>query len=351
MRYAEQYNGTTDNRVFLYGDGTNKTIYSGIDGDGNPTAEYFPDLNVMEAGDANAPITGMIRQFSRLIVFKTDSAYSVYYSTLMLADGTVTAGFYITPVNRNIGNEAPGGVQLVNNYPRTLHGGGVYEWHNGSYGLTSDERQAKRISQRAENTLSGFTFSECITFENEYKQDYYIVYDGTAVIHNYTEDAWFIYTNFPATAFTMIGNEMYICTDTGLFCRVSREYMSDNGSAIDCYWCSGSMAFQQEWKYKYSTMLWVGIKPESNARVTVTAQSDRRAGNTSKIVASSLSTFDNLNFAHFSFGTNRRARVYRERIKIKKFALYHLVFENNSANSRCTILETDIMVAYNGNVK
>ena len=39
MKFAEQYNGTTDNRVFLYGDGTNETIYSGIDSLGIPTAE------------------------------------------------------------------------------------------------------------------------------------------------------------------------------------------------------------------------------------------------------------------------------------------------------------------------
>ena len=99
-----------------------------------------------------------------------------------LADGSLTAGFYVTPVNRNIGNEAPGQIRLITNYPLSLHGGGVYQWKNGSNGLTSDERQAKRISQRVENTLSGFTFSECVTFENEYKQDYYIVDGDSAVI-------------------------------------------------------------------------------------------------------------------------------------------------------------------------
>ena len=45
MRFAETYNGSTDTRVFLYGDGTNKIIYSGINGDtGLASADYFPDL-------------------------------------------------------------------------------------------------------------------------------------------------------------------------------------------------------------------------------------------------------------------------------------------------------------------
>jgi hypothetical protein len=351
MRFAEQYNGTTDNRVFLYGDGSNEAVYSGIDVNGKPTAEYFPDLNVMAVGDSNTPITGMCRQFSRLIVFKATSTFSIAYAPITLTDGTVTAGFYVTPANRNIGNEAPGQIRLITNYPFSLHGGGVYQWKNGSNGLTSDERQAKRISQRVENTLSGFTFSECITFENEYKQDYYIVWNGNAVLYNYTSDTWFVYSAFPATAFVMVGNEMYIGTASGKFCHVSRDYKSDDGAAIDCYWRSGSIDFQREWQRKFSTTLWISIKPESNARVTVTAQSDRKSGYLETVVASSLATFAAANFAHWSFSTNRRAQVIRVRLKVKKFALYQLIFQDASNDATCTILSTDFRVAYTGNVK
>ena len=351
MRFAEQYNGTTDNRVFLYGDGSNEAVYSGIDVNGKPTAEYFPDLNVMAIGDSNTPITGMCRQFSRLIVFKSTSTFSIAYAPITLTDGTVTAGFYVTPVNRNIGNEAPGQIRLITNYPFSLHGGGVYQWRNSSNGLTLDERQAKRISQRVENTLSGFTFSECITFENEYKQDYYIVWNGNAVLYNYTSDTWFVYSAFPATAFVMVGNEMYIGTASGKFCHVSRDYKSDDGAAIDCYWRSGSIDFSREWQRKFSTTLWISIKPESNARVTVTAQSDRKSGYLETVVASSLATFTAANFAHWSFSTNRRAQVIRVRLKVKKFALYQLIFQDASNDATCTILSTDFRVAYTGNVK
>lgn len=351
MRFSETYNGQTDNRVFLYGDGSNELIYSGLDTNGLPTAEYFPDLNELRAGEANTPVTGAIRQYSRLIVFKTDSTYSVSYSSMTLVDGTVTAGFYILPVNRNIGNDAPGQVQLIANYPRTLHGGGVYEWKNGSYGLTNDERQAKRISARIENSLSGFDAANCITFDNEFKQDYYIVHNGTAVIHNYAEDAWFIYTAFPAVAFTMIGNELYMATEAGGFAHVSREYMSDDGAAIDAFWRSGSMSFNREWQRKVSTMIFVTIKPESAGRITVTARSDRKAEYARKVIAASLATFGKVNFARFSFNTNRRPQVERAKIKVKNFALYQLVFESNSASERSTVETVDFRLRYSGYVK
>lgn len=64
MRFAELYNGSTDTRVFLYGDGSNRTIYSGIDGDsGQPSAEYFPDLYEARVGESNTPITSLVRHY------------------------------------------------------------------------------------------------------------------------------------------------------------------------------------------------------------------------------------------------------------------------------------------------
>ena len=55
MHFSELYNGSNDTRVFLYGDGTNRTIYSGINGDtGLASADYFPDLYEAAIGDLQA---------------------------------------------------------------------------------------------------------------------------------------------------------------------------------------------------------------------------------------------------------------------------------------------------------
>lgn len=351
MRFAEIYNGEQDSRVFLYGDGSNKAIYSALDYNGAATAEYFPDLGVIHVGDSNTPVTALIRQYSRLIAFKSNSTYSIAYSALTLADGSVTAGFYATPVNRNIGNEAMGQARLITNYARTLHGGGVYEWKNGNYGLTNDERQAQRISKRIERTLQGFDFTRCVTFDNEYKQDYYIVHNGTAVVHNYAVDAWFVYTDFPAACFVMVGSQLFIGTEDGRICDISREYMSDDGTPIDAFWCSGSMDFNREWLRKASSDLFVVIKPESAARVQVTARSDEKANYVTKTISASLATLSKANFARWSFNTNRRSKVERLKIKVKKFALYQLVFSSNATDERITIESVDFRVRYAGYVK
>ncbi|MGN0968427.1 MAG: hypothetical protein ACI4O3_04065, partial [Oscillospiraceae bacterium] len=215
MRFAEFYNGSADSRVFLYGDGTHSAVYSDLDENGQPTAEYFPELNCMAVDSANTPITAMIRHYDRLLVFKSDSAYSVQYDALTLDTGAVTAAFYAVPVNREIGCAAPGQARLVQNSPRTLFGRSVYTWALAS-GAVRDERNAKRISDRVETTLGSFELAECVTFDDEQRQEYYVLYGDRAVIHNYGNDTWYFYDHFPAQRMIGVDGELYFGTPEGV---------------------------------------------------------------------------------------------------------------------------------------
>lgn len=352
MRFFESFNGANDNRVFLYGDGTNQCVYSGLDENGRPTAEYFPDLNVMSVGDANTPITSMIRHFSRLLVFKTNSTYSVQFGDVTTAAGLVTPAFYATPVNRILGNVAPGQVRLVLNNPRSLHESAVYEWKSSNGYLTSDERQAKRISQRINTALSNMDMASVCVFDDEYRQEYYIVdTNGKAIVHNYAVDAWDIYTDFPAIVMLRVGKKLFMGTADGKIKHISRNYRSDDGEPIDAFWRSGSMDFTKDWKRKYTSTIWIAMLPESGARLVVTARSNRKSDYDDKVVAYGLSSFIRMNFAHFSFGTNRQPQVNRVKLKVKKYTYYQLIFESNSASSTATIVGVDISVRYSGDVK
>lgn len=351
MRFAELYNGTTDNRVFLYGDNTNQTIYSDLDYDGNPSAEYFPDTNVLAAGTANTPITGMIRHFSRLIVFKLDGAFSVQSTTLTLADESTIGAFYMTPVQRDVGNTPMGQVRLVENNPRSLHGGAVYDWKATSSYITADERTIKRISQRIEATLESFDLADCITFDDSLDQEYYILHGDEALVHNYENDTWYYYDNFPAACMERFDENLYFGTADGKIMHLSRLYRNDNGVEIDARWESGAMDFEMDWKRKYSSNIWVSIEPESHARVLMTMKSNRKSDYTVRTVSSGLSTFSNVDFNHFSFGTNREPQVRRARIKVKKFTFSTLIFTSNSKSATATILGVDFQIRYTGNVK
>lgn len=354
MLYSELYSGTQDSSVFIYGDGSNKALYSGLDYDGAPRADYFPDMYEVAVGDANTPITGLIRHYSALICFKKDSAWSINYGITTLADGTMTPAFYCAPTNRTLGNDAPGQVQLVLNAPYTIHGSDIYEWRNNSSytaNLSTDERQAKRISDKVYATLAGFNGEKCVCFDDNYAQEYFVVYEGNALVYNYAADAWYYYTGINASCFVSFNNSLYFGTDDGCVKHMDYGYRNDDGKAIEAYWESGSMSFGADYMRKYAATMWISIKPEANSEVYVTVQTDRKSNYTEKAVASSLASFNPASFKSWSFAVNRKPQMERLKIKAKKFVFYKLIFKTDAADVTATILTADIRVRMTGDAK
>lgn len=353
MRFAEIYNGATDNRVFLYGDGSNRALYSGLDYDGNPTAEYFPDLNVLDIGDENTPITQLIRHYSRLIAFKTDSAYSVQYGQITLSDGRETAAFYWSPINRAIGNCAPGQVRLVDNNPLTLFNNSVYRWINsGGYSsnLTVDERQAKRVSDRVWKTLRGMDLEHAYCFDDNARKEWYCVCGEIAAVYNYGLNVWYVYESFPVRYMVEFDGRLFGARGSKLV-EIADEFRNDCGDSISARWASGNMAFGADYRRKYSAMLWVGISPVTGGELGVTIETDRKADFSKKIVSKNMATFTKANFGNWSFATSRRPEMERLKLKAKKFTYYKLIFTNDSANTTATVTSADVRVRYTGYVR
>lgn len=338
MTFSELFNGVNDSRVFLYGDGTNVTIYSDLDENGHASAEYFPDLNEIAVGDKNTPLTALIRMYNRLMAYKVGSAWSIYYDSITLEDGTVTAGFYCNGVNRSLGHDALGQICLVENKPRTLDGRSIYEWQSASGGtVTNDQRNAQRVSQKVEATLAGFNLAESLVYYDKIAHEYYCVYDGTAVVQNVENGAWYIYTQLPAYSMIVYKDELYFGGADGYLRKLSDDYTSDDGAAIDAYWESGSMSFGRDYVEKYSPSVWVGLKQENAAAVTVGIETDRQ-----EVVAADIALTED---------EDAMPRMNRTRLKAKKFTYYKLIFRSSSADARCTVVAADVRVKFNIKVK
>lgn len=354
MHYAELFAGQQDTRVFLYGDGSNRCIYSGIDYNGAPRADYFPDLYECRVGDENTPITGMIRHFASLVCYKSNSCWMITANTITLADNLNIPAFYVTPVNREIGNAAPGQVRLVLNSPFALFGNDLYEWKNSSRytsNLTSDERQAIRISDRIWSALESYVSAECYCYDSNIDQEYYICYNGDALVYNYAADAWSHYKNFDVSCMVCLEDELYIGSHDGKIKHLSVNWLDDDGVPINAYWESGSMGFNQDYMRKYSASVWVAVSPEGNSEVYVSAITDRNAGLKERVINNdylSAFSFASLSFPSLSFGTTARPKMKRLKIKAKKFMFYKLTFSCIAANTRATILAADIRVRYTG---
>ncbi len=355
MKYSELFNGATDTRVFLYGDGTNRAVYSGVPfATGRESAEYFPDLYELTVGESNTPLTALVRHYSRLMAFKTDSAWAILQGEIGLADGGSTAAFYVQPVNRQFGNEAPGQVRLLENNPLTMDAGSVYQWRSGSnYAsyISNNENNAKRISDRVASTLKGFDLKKVLTANIKADHEFWFLHGTRALILNYANDSWYLYDGLPFSRIVEYEGTVIGFSDDGAVVEFSQKYRSDNGAPIDCYAATGAMDFDKDWLLKYSPMIFVAMQPASNARIKVTVETNRRSDYPEKTVAYSLATFLHVDFNHFSFATNRKPQVKKVKMKVKKATFYRLIFKSNSASATATVIETDIRLRYAGNVK
>lgn len=355
MKYSELFNGATDTRVFLYGDGTNRAVYSGVPfATGKASAEYFPDLYELTVGESNTPLTALVRHYSRLMAFKTDSAWAILQGEIGLADGGSTAAFYVQPVNRQFGNEAPGQVRLLENNPLTMDAGSVYQWRSGSsYAsyISNNENNAKRISDRVASTIKGFDLKKVLTANIKADHEFWFLHGTRALILNYANDSWYLYDGLPFSRIVEYEGTVIGFSDDGAVVEFSQKYRSDNGAPIDCYAATGAMDFDKDWLLKYSPMIFVAMQPASNARIKVTVETNRRSDYPEKTVAYSLATFLHVDFNHFSFATNRKPQVKKVKMKVKKATFYRLIFKSNSASATATVIETDIRLRYAGNVK
>lgn len=337
----ELYSGVTDNRVFLYGGGDDRAFYSGVDYDGAPTAEYFPEGNVLRAGSGNTPITGMIRHHSKLLVFKPDGTFSVQTGRATLENGEEIPTFYLTPLQREMGSDALGQVTLVDNDPRTLWGGGVYTWRSASSLGAMDERVGQRISQRVEESLSEMELAEAVVFDDALRREWYVSQGGVTLVHNYARDCWYRYEGLTPRCFGLMDGEVYFGTEAGELKRLSRDYRNDDGAPIHAFWRSGSMSMDKAHRRKWGKYLWVGLKPETGAAVTAATRTDVRTACPAAVARAPLMSYASVNFNHWSYATNRQPRVRRLKPWAGPGSFEQVILESRSANETATVLSLE----------
>lgn len=340
--FAEYYSGVTDSRVYIYGDGTNRALYSGMDYDGQPRIDYFPDLSEVRVGEANTPITAMIRHYSDLLCFKTDSAWVIKEGSIEDAVGNSITAIYCTPVNKTRGHLSPGQIALVENNPVTCSGQELYHWINSSYytsQLSRDERQARRISDRVQRSIKSFDLETCCMCDDNDGQELYIGSNGVMLIWNYAADAWYRYEGIDARRIIEFYGEIYIGSTEGKIVRLSYDVDTDYGYPIVATWESGAMDFGMDYERKYSSMMWVGLKPEDGTSVDVTVITDKKNTFREKVISAEKAKVDGEPF------------MVRTKIKAKKFEYYRLVLSVNEKMPAVTVNNIDFRVRYTGYAK
>lgn len=393
--YSEKFNGATDSRLFVYSGENNIIYYSEPTLSGEVTGAYFAALNEVKIGDASSPVTALQRHYGRLMAFKPDGCYAVAYDTLTLPDGTVTAGFYVRTMHRSLGSDAVGQASVVQNFPRTFCEGSLYDWkQTASY--YQDERYARLASAPVQFSLREANASKIYLYDDDLRHRFYCFLNdeaGTVLVNAYEQDVWFKYTGFYSVfAVGRHGGRMILAMRAGsddengvyglyeLSELHTYDYIPQIGSTdggislsvtgcerrpISCRWESGHMDFGRSNTRKYSSYIWVTLKPGRRVRAWLTARSDRRPSYAEKPVENAVTgLFDETDFADFTFETYEVPRARRLKIKVKKFVFYKLIIRCDggeeatvpydipeSTDGAVTVLSVDQRVRFTSDAK
>ena len=357
---TEAYNGSTDTRLFVAGDGTNMCYYSGVTQYGEVTAMYFPAMNEVAVDMSDSPVTGMVRHYSKMLVFKPDGAYTITYEPVTMVDGNTIAGFFLRSANREFGSDVLGQIQTVNNYPRTITKKGVYEWRiTSSY--YKDERYAQRISDKVEPYLRDADIKKIVTCDDNFRKTYYVFLNddkGTVLVNRYDlhrEGIWFVYRSSlckNVRSAMMHEGDMLFINETEAFYfdeAMARDAALVSGGEpqqIKAIWESGFMHFGADFRRKYSSIIYVSVLPQFNSNIIITAATDKRDDYMEKTIEHSVFQWSNANFKDWTFSTNDRPTIDRVRLKVKKFVYYKLIFKVEVDGAQATILGFDQQIRF-----
>lgn len=160
---------------------------------------------------------------------------------------------------------APGQAALVENRPRTVDARSVLEWRTaGAYAATGAERNAERVSQRVDVSIRAFPLESAKLFYDRFAHEFYVIGpDGTALVQNIDSRRLVcLHELRRALPHQLQGRAVFRHrrrASCGIFPSstptTAARPSTRSGSP-------GAMGFDEDFKVKYSTMLWLGVKPE-----------------------------------------------------------------------------------------
>jgi hypothetical protein len=344
------FGGSSDTRVFLYGnpDKKNREYFSGVTT--GPSAEYFPANNYKDIDTDEYAITSMERQYDRQIIFKENKTWYGTIESSYDALDMLNTDFPAYPLNSDIGNVAPGQTRVLLNNPVSINKDGIYELVASQ---VRDERNMQKISKRVDMDFEDVDLSQVITVDWQEKKEFWVHIPQKKMcwIYNYGNDTWYKRSNIIANSFLVSNGELYFASK-GTIYKFDKAERVDNGKKTIHAICElGFQGFEAEWKKKKIKKVWVMLKPESKAYVRLSYETDRDAKTLIGEAEYNTCDFWHFNFGKFSFLVNLSVKPFRLKTRAKKFAYFSLIIENDRAYENATVTCVDLKCTTGGEIK
>ncbi|MEA4833341.1 MAG: hypothetical protein VB118_12100 [Oscillospiraceae bacterium] len=326
-RYAVSFGGANDTRAFLWGNPDYPAVifYSGI-ANGKPDFSYFPEENFNLIG-SGAPVTSLVRQYDRLIIYTAGEAYYSYIETVAGADGIRYASFPVNTLSGERGNLCEGPAQLMDNVPVTFSHDGLYKWISTNI---RDERNARLFSHRISELLLREASSPPYIFNRKAASELFTVCGTHSFVYNYALDVFYKYTSVPVIIMCE-GNsgELYFADTSGRICATGGN--TDAGDSIKAEWYSKYFDFGSSSKVKNIYGATAVIEPDENTKCEMSWASDKEGldtidGKLNITLSCVLFSFADIRFDSFSFESAYTAKLLTRRLSAKRFTHFRVIF-------------------------
>lgn len=347
--YFQTYGLADDTRVFLYGndDAKNRIYFSDL-GNGIPDVTYFPGNNFVDIGSSNTAVTDIQRQYDRLIINKEDATYYSTYEQITDTTGNNIITFPVSPLNKSHGAKPYNQGQVLDNYVTTMDTS-IVQWTNTE---SKDERNAQIISQKVQTWLNEKNLSKAVTLDYQEEKEYWLAIEDEILIYNY-ENGCYSLLKLPVkiTTFLSYKGIIYAGTESGKIIEFNKDATTYGGEIIKAEWQSGYYDFGMEEQRKTMRVLWITLKPWFKTSLDINYISDRDSGSEPKQIENRTISYAHLNYARFTYNTQKSVKPFRVKLKAKKFSFLKLILKNEVSDEKVTVNSIAIKKAFGGEVK
>lgn len=338
-RVTANFGGTGGTRLFLAGGDGATYYYSEL-----LDPSYFPDNNYNTVGSGGGVITGMAEQYGVLIVFLEREIWQVSYSYDGTADSRVS--FPQRAVNRTIGCDAPGSIQLVNNSLVFLNSA------RGVHILLStdiaEERNVQLLSRNINRGKDGAGLLDCEGLKDAVSLDwegrYWLCVGERAFLWDYAASpyalgnnpdaaakklSWFYFDGIAAKGFAKRAGELYFRYAGGLG-RFDRYDFCDFGEPYEALWRMPIRHFNALDSKKTVLELFVTMRTDTSSYAELRYITEQRSSGEEELqpVWAGSFSFENFRWDAFTFGVNNYFYTYRRRPRKRKSLYFAVEFRS-----------------------
>lgn len=370
FRSALYGGGTNDSRVFCCGNEDYKNMYwyTGLTGNTNSDAVYFPEFNFNRLGSDAKRISNWTYMYSSLLALKEDGIYKIIYSNV---SGSVT--FPASILNRQVYCDMPDSVQIIKNLPvfgNTQSG----LWTIVNVLTSENEKNLEHVSTLIDlpplqsTGVDGLLEASIDELKNCSSLDdgkkYYICVGDKVYVWDYESTPfgvtgernliWSYYDNINAAHFAIIDRVIhYGHRNIGQLVKFQNN-LNDFGQPIKAKWKSKMFNFGAPGWIKTITEIWMTTRaaPGSTMEITYYTENGEKS-ETITIPRSSLGSFDwsNWDWDNFTWNIQLYPPVTKRRPKIKKIVNLQIQIANEVLNENLSLLNLEVRYLLNNRVK